>query len=353
MRWPFHKQRTEHRASATDALVAAIQAAAGGWALADSNALASLETAVSLYSSAFAAARVRSEGPVADLLTPEYLAMAVRAMLRRGEFLTVLDVTPVEGLTFAPCGSWDVRGGVAERDWWYRCDLQGPSGSTSRTVPADAVLHMKWAVDPARPWRGVAPLEAARATGQLAANLEQRLGEEAGQPTGAYLALPKRDGTDPDAADDPDAKLRADIRAANGRQVFVESMATAWGEGPRAAPRSDWSPKRFGADPPEVLEALRSSVGQAVLSACGVPVALATDADGTSARAAWARFVQSSCAGTARIVASELRRKLGVEVEIDFSRLFAHDVTGRARACGALVKAAGMPLADAREVCGI
>ena len=107
-------------------------------------------------------------------------------------------------------------------------------------------------------------------------------------------------------------------------------MAASWGEGKGAAPLSDWSPKRFGADPPEVLEALRSSVGQAVLSACGVPVALATDADGTAARAAWARFVQSSCAGTARIVASELRRKLGVEVEIDFSRLFAHDVTGRA-----------------------
>ena len=199
----------------------------------------------------------------------------------------------------------------------------------------------------------MAPLEAARATGQLAASLEQRLGEEAGQPVGAYLALPKRDGTDPDAADDPDALLRADIRAASGRQVFVESMAASWGEGKGAAPLSDWSPKRFGADPPEVLEALRTSVGQAVLSACGVPAALATDADGTAARAGWARFVQSSCAGTARIVASELRRKLGVEVEIDFSRLFAHDVVGRSRACGMLVKMAGMELADARVICGL
>ena len=90
---------------------------------------------------------------------------------------------------------------------------------------------MKWAVDPARPWRGVAPLEAARATGQLAASLEQRLGEEAGQPVGAYLALPKRDGTDPDAADDPDALLRADIRAARRATSLCREHGGVLGRG--------------------------------------------------------------------------------------------------------------------------
>ena len=70
-------------------------------------------------------------------------------------------------------------------------------------------MHIRYAVDPARPWLGISPLGWARATGKLAANLEQRLGEESGAPVGSILPVPADGGDDPEA--DPLAGLRADL----------------------------------------------------------------------------------------------------------------------------------------------
>ena len=352
MRWPW--QRSEHRASATDALVAAILGAAQGNATGDHRAIAAVETAAGLYGAAFASARVvTDDARVAARLTPAFLSMVARSLIRRGEFLAVLEATPARGLELLTAGSWDVRGGIAESEWWYRCDLFGPSGSTSLTVPSAQVLHVRYAVDPSRPWRGLSPLESASTTGVLAANLETRLGEETGASVGAFVPVPKADGgDDPDDADDPLGKLRGDIRSAKGRAVLVESMSTAWGEGPGAAPHGDWRPHRFGADPPEVLEALRTSVSRDVLSCCGVPAALIEPGATTAAREAWRRFVLSSCAGLAALITDELSAKLA-PTAITFDALYGRDLVGRTQALGRLVKQAAMPLAEAREICGL
>ena len=245
-------------------------------------------------------------------------------------------------------GTWDIRGAPDETSWWYRADLFGPARSASRTVPSAQVLHMRYAVDPSRPWRGLSPLESASSTGTLAANLEQRLGDEAGASVGAFIPTPKADGDDPDDDDDPLAKLRGDLRSAKGRAVLVESMATAWGEGPGAAPHGDWRQHRFGADPPEVLEALRTSVSLDVLSCCGVPGALVTSATSTGAREAWRRFVLSSCAGLAALIADEVGAKLS-PCRISFDELNGRDLVGRAAALSNLVKAK-MDLTEARKV---
>ena len=351
MRWPW--QRAEHRASATDALVQTILSAAQGSTTGDWRAIAALESAVSLYASAFAVSTVICENArVTAALTPSFLSMVARALIRRGEFCGVLDASPGRGLAILPAGSWDVRGGPSEADWWYRADLSGPSGSTARTVPSAAVLHFRYAVDPARAWRGLSPLAWARSTGTLAGNLEHRLGEEAGAPVGSYLALPRSDGDNPDDENDPLADIRRDIRKAGGSQVLVETTAAGFGEGRGGAPQTDWKPNRFGANPPAPLEALRSSVGMAVLSACGVPVSLATDADGTSQRESWRRFVHGPVAALAGIVGAELEVKLGAPVSFGFSDLYASDLTGRSNSLLRLVKAK-MSLPEARAVCGI
>ena len=352
MRWPW--QRTEHRAAATDALLAQILSAAQGHTTGDWRAIAALETAVSLYASAFAVSTVICENArITAALTPSFLSMVARALIRRGEFCGVLDATPGRGLAILPAASWDVRGGPSESDWWYQAALSGPSGSTSRTVPSAGCVHVRYAVDPARAWRGLSPLEWASSTGALAGNLETRLGEEAGAPVGAYLPFPRADGDDPDDESDPLSDIRADIRKAGGSQVLVETMAAAFGEGRGGAPMTDWKPNRFGANPPATLEALRSNVGMAVIAACGVPLALATDADGTSQRESWRRFVHGPVAGLAAIVGAELGRKLDTPVSFTFAGLYASDLTGRAAALGRLVKQANMPLDQARAVAGI
>ena len=351
MRWPW--QRTEHRATSTDAIVAAILHAAQGNTTGDWRAIAALETAVSLYASAFAVSTVHCENArVTAALTPSFLAGVARALIRRGEYVAILEATPARGLELMTAGSWDVRGGPAERDWWYRCDLNGPSGSTSRTVPSAQVLHARYAVDPARAWRGLSPLAWASSTGALAGHLEHRLGEEAASPVGAYLALPRADGTDPDDESDPLADIRADIRAARGSQVLVETTAAAFGEGRGGAPMTDWKPSRFGANPPATLDALRSHVGMAVIAACGVPTALTTDSDGTAQRESWRRFVHGPVAALAAIVGAELGQKLDTPVSFTFGNLYASDLVGRSNALSRLVKAT-MPLDEARAVCGL
>ena len=75
--------------------------------------------------------------------------------------------------------------------WWYRLDLFGPSGNVTRFVAGRAVVHARYAVDPARPWLGISPLQWARATGTLAANLKTRLGEETGGAVAHVLPVPQ------------------------------------------------------------------------------------------------------------------------------------------------------------------
>ena len=154
------------------------------------------------------------------------------------------------------------------------------------------MLHVRYAVDSARPWYGIGPLGWARATGTLAANLETRLGEEAGGSVLHLLPVPADGGDGGD--DDPLAALKTDLANGRGRTMLVETTSSGWGEGRTAAPMNDYRPQRIGADIPESSVSLRSDAALSVLSACGVPVSLATDADGTSQREAWRRFVMSS-----------------------------------------------------------
>ena len=349
MRWPW-RAPSETRANATDRLVALIQSEAGSNLPGDARATAALETAAKLYEQAFAAARVTSS--VGDLVTPAVLSMAARALIQRGEIVFVIDADPVAGLTLLPSGSFDVHGGPIESSWFYRCDLAAPSGSMSRTVPSAGVVHLRWGTTAEIPWRGNAPMATAASTSKLSGALEAMLASEVAAPQGYYLAVPKADAVDPKADTDGDAELRADIRRADGKQLLVESMADSWGAGPGAAPRRDWSPVRFGADPPEALFLLRSKIFLDTLSSCGVPLGLIENADGTAMRESLRRFVMTSCQGMARLMAAEFTAKIA-PIEIDFTPLYGHDLVGRSQAYSRLVGEGKLSSAEALKVVGL
>ena len=350
--WPF-KPRIEDRQSGgipfSDAVVQAIVSAAGGTSPADPTAIAALEASTSLYSAAFAGAAVTPANEITGAITPAVRALIARDLIRRGESLHLVRVRAGR-VELLPAGSWDVRGPWSEEDWFYRLDLFGPSGNVTRFVPGRTVAHCRYAVDPARPWLGISPLTWARATGTLAANLEQRLGEEAGGTVAHVLPIPQ-DGGD-GSADDPLASLKADIKAAKGGTVLTETTSAGWGEGKASAPQRDWQPHRIGANPPPVLPALRTHVFEAVLSACGVPVSLVTDADGTSQREAYRRWYATSVTALGDLVAAELSAKLETDVRFDFTHLYATDLAGRAGAFAKLV-AGGVETDRALAIAGL
>ena len=236
---------------------------------------------------------------------------------------------------------WDVRGRFDPVTWRYRVDLFGPSGNVTRHLPAAAVIHAKYSVDPARPWFGVGPMSWARLTGKLHSSVEDALADEAGGTRGHVLPVPAgpdADGGD-DGTDDPNAALRADIEALRGRTVMVETTAAGWGEGMNAAPRADWKPSRIGANPPASMATLRTDSAQAVLAACGCSADLFMPGDAAGQRESWRRFLHGSVQPLDDLVAAELAVKLDVPgLRLNFDRLFASDLSGRARAFGSLVQ---------------
>lgn len=339
--WPF-RRRVEVRESQpfTDGLTEVLVDLAGGTTEADPSALAALEAATALYAGAFAGARVDS--PMAEAIPPPVRALMARDLIRRGESVYLVEVR-ANRVALLPVGAWDVRGEWREESWFYRLDLFGPSGNITRFVPGASVVHCRYAVDPARPWLGIGPLGWARSTGRLAANLEKRLGEEAGAVVAHILPVPHDRSLD---------TFKADIKGAKGRTVFAETTSAGWGEGKASAPHRDYQPSRIGADPPEALRHIRRDVFEAVLAACGVPVALVIEADGTSQREAFRRWLTTSARPIGDLVAAELSAKLEAPVSFDFTGLYAHDLAGRAQAFQKLA-AGGMPVAEALAVSGL
>ena len=193
------------------------------------------------------------------------------------------------------------------------------------------MIHARYAVDPARPWLGISPLGWARATGTLAANIEQRLAEETGGAVAHVLPVPQ--GPD-NGEDDPLGDIRRDIPAARSKTVLVETTSAGWGEGKMAAPSADWQSKRIGANSPALLPTLRRDVFEAVLGACGVPVSLFTDADGTSQRESFRRFLTTAVMPLAEQVGDELSVKLERPIRFRSEGLYAHDLAGERRPSG-------------------
>ena len=290
--WPFTR-RTEHRqAGYSDGVVAALLSRASG-THADPAATAAVEAAAGALSRAFASADVTPLTPATRGITPDVLAQVGRSLIVRGEIVLIITVREGQVL-LPPAASWDVTGTADSTTWRYRCDLAGPSGSTTIARPADGVVHCRYSTDPARPWVGVGPLERARLSGRLSAELEAALGDEASGTRGYLLPVPTG------GQDDSVSDLRRDIGSLGGKVALVETVASGWGDGRMAAPRGDYEPKRLGANPPVSLATLRSDAAQAVLSACGVPVELVTSGDGTGQREAWRRSCTAACSRSRR-----------------------------------------------------
>ena len=345
--WPFGRRETraaaEPAADYTDVLAALLLARAEGTAI-DPAATAALETAAGLLARAFSVATVKPSTPRTAALSASVLACIGRELIRRGEAVFVLGVDGgrVQAL---PASHWEVRGGRTPASWWYRLDMPAPDETATVTAPGDGVLHFRFAADPRRPWEGIAPLSWASSTGRLSGALEQALAGEAAGPFGHVIPTP-------DVSTDR-TQLKADLDQLRGGIKLVETTASGWGESRAAAPAGDWKQQRIGADPPASVVSLRSDAAMAVLAACGVPPPLVAPGDGTAAREAWRRFLHGTVHPLGEAVREEAARKLGVpDLSLSFDRLFASDLSGRARAFQSMVNG-GMDAAKAAALAGL
>ena len=338
--WPFGKM--EHRESATDAIVSALISQAGGSSVPPSvEALGAVEAAAGLWSRAFASATVAPATPATLALTPSVLASIGRGLAVRGEVVFALDVNGAVELTQA--ASWEVSGGTRPETWRYAVEMPLPFGKVvKRTLPAEAVLHLRYATRPGAPWAGISPLGMADETRALATWIERRLAEETSTATSYVLPLPESADVD---------KLKADIKGGRGRLHIVDTTWTGWGDGTAAAPQRDWKSNRLGTDPPEALGKLRSDVKNDIFGVYGIPSSI--HGTGGSARESYRQFLSSTIQPLAKLVVEELVDKLDTPtLALDFTELRVADIAGRARAYGVLINA-GMPAAEAAEATGL
>ncbi len=338
------KRETRQQSGYSEAILASFLAYAEGQS-GQVAATGALEACAGLWGRALASAEVMPSTARTACITPAVLSLIGRDLIRRGESLHEIRIDR-RGLRLIPAGQWDVHGPEEPDDWIYQSTTYGASSSRTNWLPAAAVVHCLWGRQPERPEVGIGPMQFGKLTGDLTGNLELRLSEEAGGPVGHVLPVPA------DGGDGSVETLRKDLAAAKGRTVLAETTAAGWGEGQSAAPRQDWKGSRFGADPPEVLSALRTDAGLAVASACGIPPMLFTATGAAPLREAWRQFLHASVAPIGRTIEAELSAKLGADVRLDFEKLAASDISGRARAFQSLT-GGGMDAARAAAVTGL
>ena len=351
MRWPWSREErhvspadTVSSTAYSDARIAAILAAAGGDAAADVNAIAAAEIASGLWGRAFASASVEPMTAATRGITPQVRELIGRELVRKGEALFLIQVAQGEA-ALMPVSWWDTYGSYQPESWEYQITLAGPDQTTTMRVEADRVVHARYACTPTEPWRGVSPLAHSRATSDLAAMLETRLSQEVTAAVGTLIPIPAN-ASDTTELQDQLARLR-------GKIALVPTTAAGWDTDGRAgAPRSDWRAERLGANPPGVLDMLRSSSAKHVLAACGVPVELVESSEAAGAREAFRRFLHATVAPAARLVELELCAKLDTEVTLSFEALYASDIAGRARAFQSMV-GGGMDVTKAASLSGL
>ena len=229
--------------------------------------------------------------------------------------------------------------------WRYRVTLGGASNiETYQDVPADDVIHVRYAFDNREPWRGVAPLTQARLAGRLSAEVSAALGDEASGPRGSFLSVPV-DGEDPTVADH-------ESRREDGRRARCYSRKAAIGTAGATGGRAMWKAERFGANPGAALVELHKRASMEVFAACGLSMALFDESDGTSKREAYRQALHSVIAPLGKIVAHELSVKLETDIALDWQELRAGDIAGRSRAFQSMV-GAGMDPSKAAALSGL
>ena len=233
--------------------------------------VAAVEAVAGRVSRLMETARV-SGGPRAmQALTPTVLAMIGRNLIEWGESLHLLKYrVAARGMEFYLCPAqhqWTVYGGADPEEWVVDATITGAQTVYETSAPRAAWLHVIRDADPDYPWRGVAPLQRAAVSSQLARMVEDALVAEMRQPTKALIPLPQGGNVDTNT-------LRNDIQNRAYQIAFPTTTAGGFGGGRSSAPLTDWKPHRLKPMPDEALVELADRATARVVAALGAHPAI-------------------------------------------------------------------------------
>ena len=348
MRWPFRKREPEKRSGGdySDIIIRLAEAQAAGTA-ADAASTAAVEAVSGALSRAFASAEVQGPPWARAAVSPGFLALVGRDLVRRGQSLHVIRIRGDGTVRLAPAADWHFEGGTDDPDTWMcRATTYGPAASITRTLPASGVVFVTWGTTAGTPYAGSGPLSWASTTARLGAQTEKSLADESSGPLAQLLPVPS-DGGD----DDPLADLKADVAAARGKAMLVETVAAGWGEGRQAAPMADWRPQRLGPSPPATMPETARDAFARTLAACGASPALWDTSDGTAKREQLRQWHMGTVRPLARILEDELTRKLEAPIRLRFDG-YPMDLQARAATFQKLV-AGCVPVNEALATSGL
>ena len=336
MIWPFRRSETRGQNDTYDGFaVAGLVAQASG-----SAAIASATGAVQACAGTWARMLSACTANVAAV-GPALLANIGYDLAIRGESLHILDVDQGGRLRMLRAGYWTVYGGPDPASWRYVATLNGPTQTTTREYPAEAVAHVVYLPDARRPWWGSAPWQRAPVLASLASEVESALRDEARQPVQSIMAVPN--GTKQETADNWIARLTDRRRSVS----LPTTTAAGFGSGRAEAPQSDWNPRRLQPDPQPGIVQLAKLIPADIGQVYGIPAVLANGSGSeTVTREAFRRMVRTTIGPLALLVSGVLTAALEQSVTLDLGPLRASDTAGIARSVGLLVKA-GMSIDDA------
>ena len=323
--------------SYTDLVLAGLLAQQGRGAEAAEWATGAVQSAAGLWARCLSVATSDHEA-----VNPEVLGAIGFDLAVVGEHVSVLQVDATGRVALLRASSWNISGNPDPRSWMYDVSLSAPTGTHTRVVPSDGVLHVRYLPDNRTPWRGVAPWKRSPSLSKLAAEVEAALIREVRLPIKILITLPQGANIDR-------GTLRSDIQNQDFQLAFPTTTHAGYGAGRGSAPMTDWKPTRLKSEPDESLVWLCKDVPGQIGVLYGIPNVLTSGSGSeTQTREAFRRFVLTAIEPLALIVSRELTRVFEVPVELDLSELAHADIAGRARAFKALV-GSGMPAADAAE----
>ena len=323
--------------SYTDLVLAGLLAQQGRGAAAAEWASGAVQSASGLWARCLSVATSDLEAVTPDLLGAIGFDLGIV-----GEHVSVLQVDGSGRVSLLRAASWNISGGADPATWMYDVSLSSPTGTHTRVVPADGVLHVRYLPDNRTPWRGVAPWKRAPSLSKLTAEVEAALVREVRLPTKIIIPMPQGANIDTNT-------LRSDFQNPDFQVASPTTVAAGFGAGRSSAPLTDWKVTRLKSEPEESLVGLCKDVPGQIGVLYGIPNVLTSGSGSeTQTREAFRRFVLTAIEPVALIVSRELTRVFEVPVELDLSELAHADIAGRARAFKALT-AAGMSPSDAAE----